>query len=308
MIAQNYQHVDKVVAAYPTSFQSIEAFGNRIEKDFTKDADKVRAAYYWIATHISYDFKKLETGRSSYPRIEIKNYNDEEEYHYKYRKIYASYVLTYKTGICEGYSQLLFYVCEYLGIEANVIKGNTKKHVNEINVIPRTTSHAWNAVYFNEKWNLIDATWSTGNTTYTRNRFDFDDTYYCISPEKMILNHFPEKTKWQLLKKRVLKKDFYAQPMVYSKCLALDIILDPKIKGTIKAKTNGFITLRFKKIDTTQKYYYTFVRDKYSTEVLINKIGEEYIAKIPFEGIKKDRLRFITDETAILGFKIIPTR
>lgn len=83
MIAQNYVHIDTAVAKYPTSFQSIEDFGNRIQKDFTEDADKVRAAYYWIANNIQYNYIGLETGRSNFPKIVIEKFTDDAEFSQK---------------------------------------------------------------------------------------------------------------------------------------------------------------------------------------------------------------------------------
>lgn len=308
MIAQNYTHVDTVVDKYPTSFLTIEDFAKRIEKDFTTDADKVRAAYYWIANHVQYDYESLRTGRNSYPSIKITDYKNQEDFKYKYYKQYASHVLTYKKGVCAGYSQLLFYTCEYLDIEAKVISGNAYTSIDDVGKIPRDTNHAWNAVYFNDKWNLIDATWSTGNEEDKPNHVDFTDVYFDIAPEKLILSHFPKDTKWQLLKVKKSKKDFYNQPNTFSKFLEVNAELDPKIKGIIRAKTNGFITLRFKQIDTTQKYYYAFVRDQYSKPVAIEKDGDTYVAKIPFKGIKKDRLEFCADHKVMVEFRIIPTR
>ncbi|MGH1387718.1 transglutaminase domain-containing protein [Kordia sp.] len=239
----NYIAVDKVVATYPSSFQSVEEFAHRIEKDFTKDADKVRAAYYWIAHHIQYNYKILGTDQTGYPTITINDYRDESDYRYKYKKVYASYALQYKAAVCEGYSQLLFYVCEELGIKATVVKGNATTSSHRPGVIPKNTNHAWNAVFFNDTWNLIDVTWSTGNERDKPTHVNFKDTYFCIAPEKMILNHFPKDSRWQLLKTKMSKKTFFSQPTVYSPYLSIDIALNKKIKGLIKGKINDFITL-----------------------------------------------------------------
>ena len=306
--AQNYTAVDKVVATYPSSFQSVEEFANRIEKDFTQDADKVRAAYYWIAHHIQYNYKVVGSNHSGYPTITINDFDNEEEYHYKYKKIYASYALQYKAAVCEGYSQLLFYVCEQLGIKAIVVRGNATTSNHRYGLIPRNTNHAWNAVFFNNKWNLIDATWSTGNERGKPNHVDFRDTYFCISPEKIILNHFPKDSKWQLLKTPKTKKEFFTQPIVYSPYLSIDMALSKKIKGLIKAKVNGFITLRFTSIDTTRKYYYAFSNDQHSKKLVFTKVGKEYIAKISFKRTKRDFLSIYLDTYAMLRFRIVPTR
>ncbi|MFK7750653.1 MAG: transglutaminase domain-containing protein [Kordia sp.] len=306
--AQDYATVDKVVATYPSSFQSIEKFADRIEKDFTTDATKVRAAYYWIAHHIQYNYKIVGSSKTGYPTITINTYESEDEFHYKYKKVYATYALQYKAAVCEGYAQLLFYVCEELGIKATVIKGNAITSGHRYGLIPRNTNHAWNAVFFNDKWNLIDATWSTGNERDKPNHVDFHDTYFCISPQKMILNHFPKDPKWQLLKTPMTKKAFFTQPIIYSEYLALDIALSKNTKGLIKAKVNGFIRLRFTKIDTTKKYYYSFSKDEYSKQLTFTKAGNEYITNIPFKSTKRDFLSIFSESSGMLRFRILPTQ
>ncbi|MCH2195784.1 transglutaminase domain-containing protein [Kordia sp.] len=307
-IAQDYTSVDKVVATYPTTFQSIEEFANRIEKDFSNDADKVRAAYYWIAHHIQYNFKILGTNSTGYPKITIKDYETEEAYHYKYKKKYASYALQFKVAVCEGYSQLLFYVCEQLGIKAHVVKGNILKTKHRYGVIPKQTNHAWNAVFFDNKWNLIDATWSTGNERGKPNHVDFHDTYFSIPPEKMILNHFPKDPKWQLLKVKMSKDAFYKQPIPYAPYLALDNSLDKDIRGQITAKVNGFITLPFTRLDINQKYYYAYSKDQRSKRLTFTKVGNKYVTKIPFKKTKKEVLTVYNGRKGMLSFRIIPKR
>ncbi|MEM6718732.1 MAG: transglutaminase domain-containing protein [Bacteroidota bacterium] len=307
-VAQNYAHVDSVVATYPASFQSIEAFAERIDKDFTKDADKVRAAFYWLAHHIQYNYKILGTSRTGYPKITIRNYTDEADFHYQYKKAYAAYALKYKVAVCEGYSQLLFYVCEHLGIPSKVIQGNALKSNHQYGVIPNNTNHKWNAVFFNDKWNLIDITWSTGNRPDKRKHVEFHNTYFCISPEKMILNHLPKDSKWQLLETPMQKTEFYTQPVVYAPYLALDNVLDTKIRRRIKAKNNAFVTLRFTQLDTTQNYYYAYSKEPRSTKLAITKVGNEYIAKVPFSNTTMDELIIYVGKMGMLNFQIVPAR
>lgn len=307
-IAQNYTHVDTVVATYPSSFQSVEDFAKRIQKDFTKDADQVRAAYYWMANNITYDYRGARTGRKPYPRIKIKYPTSQEDFEYRYNKVYASHVLNYKTAVCEGYAQLLFFVCEHLNIKAKVISGFAITLVEEIGTMPNNTNHAWNAVFFNDTWNLIDATWSTGNEARTPTKFDFTDSYFCIAPEKLILTHFPEDSKWQLLKEKKSKKEFFNSPVFYEKYLRSKAELDPTMKGILRTKLKDSILLRFKYIDTTQDYYYAFGKDKYSTELTPQKDGDDFIFKIPFNGTKKDYLGIYVDAEAILRFRVLPTR
>ena len=306
--AQEYAQVDTVVASYPSSFQSIEEFAQRIEKDFDSDAEKVRAAYCWMANHIQYNYEILGSGQTGYPEIKITNYKDSEDYQYQYRKIFATYTLQYKLSVCEGYSQLLFYVCEAMGIKAKVINGNVLKPSYEYGYIPKTTTHAWNAVFYNNQWNLIDVTWSRDNNRNNPNHVRFNGIYFNVPPERMIINHFPEEPEWQLLDKPISKQEFYTQPAVYTPYIPLSMDLDKSIKGLIKAKVNDSITLKFTKIDSSESYHYKYSRDKYSTALPIEKVGDAYFAKIPFHGTKKDILTIFTTTKGILRFYITPTR
>jgi transglutaminase/protease-like cytokinesis protein 3 len=195
-----------------------------------------------------------------------------------------------------------------MNIKATVIDGNAKNSIYDIGVIARNTDHAWNAIYFNEQWNLIDATWSTGNEDDKPNYFDFDDSYYCIAPEKIIMSHFPKNPKWQLLTKKISKKQFYTRPLIYAKYINLNLSLDPTTRGTTRVKSTGFVELKFDIIDTTKVYYYAFKEDAYSTKLELIKVGKQYVAKIPFKGRKRDYLSLYSNTEAFLSFKIIPTR
>jgi transglutaminase/protease-like cytokinesis protein 3 len=306
--AQEYTKVDAVAASYPSSFSSIEAFAQRLEKDFTTDADKVRAAYYWIANNIQYNYEILGSGRTGYPEIKIRKYTSTDDYYYQYYKAYASYALRYKLAVCAGYSHLLFYICEALNIEAKVIKGNVLQAIGEYAVIPNNTTHAWNAVFYNNQWNLIDATWSRDNNKDNPENVNFNGVYFNVPPERMILDHFPEDSKWQLLEKPITKKEFYTQPAVYHNFIAMDIEIDKKMRGLIKAKINDSITLRFTNIDTTKRYTYSFKRNKFATKFEVRKEGNTYIAKIPFMGTTKDILTIFADKNSIIRFHVTLTR
>jgi len=304
--AQEYEAVDKIAATYPTSFPSIKAFAQRLEKDFTKDAERVRAAYYWLAHNIQYNFKVMGTSKTGYPKITIKKYKDEADFHYKFKKIYAEYALEYKVAVCEGYSQILFYLCEYLGIKSALISGNSLRSIHQYDRIPEQTNHKWNAVFFNNTWNLIDVTWATGNRPDKPNHVDFQDFYFCTPPERMILNHFPKDPKWQLLETPMSKEEFYSQPIAHSPYLALDNVLDQNIRRQVAAK-DEYVSLRFKRLDTTQKYFYTYSRQSRSRRVQIVKVGDEYILKVPFfYHTTKDKLTIYVGRMGMLSFEVIP--
>ncbi|MGK4568754.1 hypothetical protein [Flavobacterium sp. 3HN19-14] len=53
--AQDFQKVDGLVKTYPKSFSSPDDLAIRINEDFTRDDEKVRAIYTWMALNIAYD-------------------------------------------------------------------------------------------------------------------------------------------------------------------------------------------------------------------------------------------------------------
>lgn len=306
--AQKYADVDAIVSKYPNSFTSMQKLGNRIQKDFKTEEEKVRALYYWIAHNIRYDFVAYKRNYNGYKRIKIKEYSSTEEYHYKLKKVYAHKVLINKKAVCEGYSQLFFYLCEYLNIKAFVVKGTVKNSANEIGIIPKNTNHAWNAVFFNNKWHLIDATWSTGNTVNTPKTFKFNDQYFCIAPEKMILNHFPEDPKWQLLSKPISKKRFFSGPIFYKTFFNAGCKLSSKTQGKLKGKINGAIQLIFDRIDPSKEYYYTFNYSDAAFPMKFTKKNNQFVFSTKFEGKRNSLLTVYQDNVGILQFKVIAVR
>lgn len=67
---------------------------------------------------------------------------------------------------CQGYSKSILYLCDYAGIECMTVPGRN----------PEGTSHAWNIVYCDNGYYILDATWGDpqqdwGNKNYTKYLF-----------------------------------------------------------------------------------------------------------------------------------------
>nr|WP_321242996.1 transglutaminase domain-containing protein [uncultured Psychroserpens sp.] len=303
--SQDYKSIDSIVEQYPEKFRSIDYFANRIDKDFDTDIDKVRAVYYWISNHIEYDYKSYRNGSNGYKSIA---YNDDGDYENRLkslRKNYAEKSLKKRLAVCEGYSQLLKFTLLELGIEAEVIKGYAKKSVREIGLIKKGTNHAWNAVKIDNQWQLIDATWSTGNTEKNPKDFDFSDEYFLIAPEQLILNHFPKETKWQLLKRPIKKSTFFYFPKIYTPFITSGLVFKKGQVGILKAKTGSHITLKFNAAKTDVFYSYAFKDDEYSTKFLFEKENDEYVAEIPFNYKRNSTLTIFYNGLSVLDYKII---
>jgi len=305
--SQNYDAVDSKVDTYPKQFRSIEYFANRINKDFETDLDKVRAAYYWISNNIKYDYEDRKAVIFSKDPNKYRKGGTIDLYNTD-RKKYGEKALITRKAICAGYSELLKYTLLELGVEAEVIVGYAKNSSGEIGKIGADTNHAWNAVKIDNEWKLIDATWSTGNEEAEPGMFDFSDEYFLIEPRKMILNHFPKNSKWQLLKERVKKSTFSFWPLYYSSYYNSGLYFNKTTKGILKVKHNTNIRLVFDKIDTTKIYRYAFKEDKYSTPIEFVKKDSKLLAKIKFDKRKRTSLTIYGGDKGLIEFKIIPSK
>src|SRR5690606_21327728 len=116
--SQDYKSVDAIVSKYPSKFNSIEQFSNRISNDLKTDIDKVRAVYYWISNHIEYDYKSYRDQKNDYKSINYESGLDYQDKLLSIQRKYAEKVFRKNTGVCEGYSQLLKFTLTELGIES----------------------------------------------------------------------------------------------------------------------------------------------------------------------------------------------
>ncbi len=296
---QKYAHTDSIVAQYPNTFSSISEFADKIQTDFKTDIEKTRAVYYWMANNISYDYKSYNSSSS---RFNGTYYENEEDLKRKQRQD-AETTLKIKIGVCEDYSQLFRFTLEELGIKCEVISGFAKTTVRDIGRVTRGTNHAWNAVYLDNKWQLIDVTWSTGNDEFKPGYFDFDDIYFLIDPKQLIWSHFPEDDQWQLLDKSISKIRFFYAPIIHSGYYDSGLKLSQN-KGQMKSSHS--IKILFNTIDESKTYDFMFINHSaYATPIKFIKNNGKYETNIPFKKGKRGELIIFDGEKACLSFKII---
>jgi len=149
--------------------------------------------YYWIGSNIQYDnelFDKILAGTITNEEFSEK----QDEYDvYENRK-----------GVCAGYANLFKWFMDEIDIEAVVISGHIRDLRNHYVELESDDNfrHAWNAIKLNDKWILVDTTWGTSNDQET------SEYYFDIKPEFSILTHYPEDSKWQLLKEPLTLEEF----------------------------------------------------------------------------------------------------
>ena len=74
-------------------------------------------------------------------------------------------VLEKRTGACRDYVRMFTEMCQIIGIRVKKLHGFAKGFDYRAGAPFRPGKdmiHAWNAVYINGSWRLIDATWGAG--------------------------------------------------------------------------------------------------------------------------------------------------
>jgi len=129
---------------------------------FITDLEKVRAIFYWMHTNIQYDYQGLSIKRPTYE---------------------VSDVLQKRVAICDGYARLFNYLCSKSNIRSVYLSGLTP-----------FGDHAWNAVFINKKWFLIDVTWG--------------ESFFLMNPDQFSETHYPTMKKWTLLQNPLSLKEW----------------------------------------------------------------------------------------------------
>ena len=183
------KNVDADATSIPeANCTSVDALSSYIKQHFSVDTDRVRAIYVWEANHISYD---------------VKRFNDRDKNPYAPPQT-ADDVLSTRSAVCQGYSDLFVDLCKAVGINAVRVTGYTKSQ-GKVNII----SHAWAAVELSGKWYFFDPTWGAGYVS-DDDKFvkRFNNTFYKILPEKFIGDHMPFDPMYEFLSYPLTNKEF----------------------------------------------------------------------------------------------------
>jgi len=186
---KHYQKISKRSRSAPHNYSfSSYYLANYLTAPTISDLEKARSIYVWMANNITYDMKGFKSGN-------LPDYRPKA-------------VLKTNIAVCEGYARLFNELCHEAGIESEIIRGYSKGY----GYLPGNTfsvsNHAWNAVYLNGRWNLVDVTWAARRTNDTDIIRPLNNNYFLVEPSAFIADHLPEIPAWQLLSAPVSKNDF----------------------------------------------------------------------------------------------------
>lgn len=150
---------------------TIKELAQTITLDLATDLEKAKAIHDWVASNVAYDVEGYFSGT------------------YVLKTHDALEILKVRQAVCEGYSNLTAALHRALGIPAKVIRG--------IALLPGQTTwgtkmnHAWNEIYVDGRWMVMDTTWDAGSVNFQTRSFTFRlrDKYFDPSPEIFSLDH-----------------------------------------------------------------------------------------------------------------------
>lgn len=185
--SNDYSLIDQKMETIPDKLiVSSTEIANFINANFTTESEKIRAAFYWIASNISYDV----VGMGSKRQLTI----DER----------INKTLESKKGVCMNYAYVFKDITTKLGIETILIEGYTKSY-EEI----ASDGHMWCASKLNGVWYLFDPTWGAGYVDKRKFFKKLDNKYYKAEPKSFITSHMPFDFLWQFSNYPISNQEFY---------------------------------------------------------------------------------------------------
>ncbi|MFN7044917.1 MAG: transglutaminase domain-containing protein [Flavobacterium sp.] len=184
-----YSVLDGKTTKIPDSLTTtIKGISKYIQANFQSEEDKIRAVFYWTASNISYDVTAMNApnnfGQSSNEKIEL--------------------ALKTRKGVCMHYAEVFNAIANNLGIKTYIVDGYTKQNGRIVNI-----SHSWCASKIDGKWFLFDPTWGAGYVDGGRFFKKLNNSYFKVTPAKMINSHMPFDYMWEFLNTPISNFEFY---------------------------------------------------------------------------------------------------
>lgn len=301
----NFSKVD----AYAKSVKGITDIGklsHKLTSPYGTDIEKVRSIFRWITENIAYDTKEyhIDSAHSVHYSIYNKMSDTVKDRDSEFNRKLIGHIFKNKKAICEGYSILFKVLCDSSGIKAEVISGKSKTSASQIGKAYKG-DHAWNSVYLDDKWQMLDATWASGYCDDSVKKFTkkYDEGYFLTAPNKFVLQHYPDDAKKILFPNPPSETQFFSYPLAHSGFYKNAIISFSPTNGIIEGKIGNKITFEIR----TPEHESTISvgTKKGSNEVKIKKQEKIITYEYTVTSDKDDVLTIYLNKEAILEYRII---
>jgi transglutaminase/protease-like cytokinesis protein 3 len=228
--------------------QSVDAatpflLAQQLTAECSTDLQKTRAIFRWITDNIAYRTKET-VSRKRKSRITEDEETDDTTLLKPLDERVAETVMANKVAVCDGYARLFKTLCNYAGLQAEVITGYGKTEPHKIHQRFRN-NHSWNAVMIDSVWQLLDVTWASGYITWQGDRFirQLDEQYFLTPPDVFIREHYPDDLRWSLVDDPPLMAEFRLSPFKQKSFIKYNIISYKPVKGIIEADLNDTVQI-----------------------------------------------------------------
>lgn len=254
-----------------------------------KEIDKYRVIFRWIAENIDYDVKL-------YRKIESRNRHSrpssgkDKRWSRRLDRRYIKHTIQKRTSLCEGYSWLLETMCRTAGLSCVQVSGYAR-NVDFVIGVRTKPNHAWNAVKIDGAWYLSDPTWASGYVKLKQNKYYryFNETYFLVSPEDFISNHYSTNPQWMLLLQKPSLTEFFNAPIKTEGFIDNKIPHYSPVAGKMRVKMDSAFVFRFSINSELRSFFIeksTVRRKEVITKILTDfpkrDIADYYVASVVF--------------------------
>jgi hypothetical protein len=181
-------------AAQQADSAAIAALADSLGRAARTPMQRAAAVYEWVAHNVAYDVEGYLAGRIGGETPES--------------------VWRQRVAVCGGFVILFQRLAAELGLETTPIRGYAKGFDYVAGQGTRDDNHAWLAVRIDGRWGLVDPTWGAGVVDGGRFVPGFTWAYFLPDPEVLLLSHLPAEARWQLVPRRLARRDFERMAVV----------------------------------------------------------------------------------------------
>ncbi|MES1217835.1 MAG: transglutaminase domain-containing protein [Bacteroidota bacterium] len=225
----------------------LTALTRELTDPYSAELLKARAIFKWITENIRYDYKYYN--RYYYKDKEPKTYKCKDDKDCEAKRIvwvtkYIDKILHKKKAVCQGYSMLFKKMCDIAGLRAETIPGYIRTEYYQVGTVGKL-DHAWNAIWVDSAYYLLDATWAAGGCAKNDDgkllsfQKNFDNYYWLTPAGDFDRNHYPKDNKSTLLSNYT--KDSFATNPYYLPSEIHNLKLIAPASGIISAKKGDTI-------------------------------------------------------------------
>lgn len=126
----------------------IKSIAQQITANCTSDYQRILALHDWVCAYLRYDTDSINSGETP--------------------AYYAEKVVQNRNAVCLGFATLYAALCRSIGIPCNVVSGYALGIGSDLSWTEETAyteeqNHAWNEVYVDNRWIIVDTTWDCQN-------------------------------------------------------------------------------------------------------------------------------------------------